>query len=109
MSRGATLVDKIMSDGCGRFSDSTPLPQSPWCTYLSRSRFNASGQLFTIRAKNNQTWVVHEAVLSKSPVLAKICQAPMAESKTKVIEIPEDDPSSFGRLLGYLYCGEYSP
>lgn len=33
----------------------------------------------------------------------------MAEAKTKVIKIPDDDPSIFGRVLEYLYCGDYSP
>ena len=76
---------------------------------LPHSRFQASGQLFTISARGDQTWVVHEAILSESPVLAKICQTPMAEAKSKLIKIPEDDPGIFGRLLEYLYCGDYSP
>lgn len=33
----------------------------------------------------------------------------MVEAKARLIKIPEDDPSIFGRLLEYLYCGEYSP
>lgn len=33
----------------------------------------------------------------------------MAEAKTRIIKLPDDEPSIFGRVLEYLYCADYSP
>lgn len=105
-----SLDDELTRDGCGRYCDLTSLGlQSLGVLTHPSSRFNASGQLFTISAKDNQTWIVHEAVIAKSPVLARMCQTPMAEAKTRIIKLPDDEPSIFGRVLEYLYCADYSP
>ena len=53
------------------------------------------------------TYLVHQAVLSKSPVVSAMCRQPFHEAETKRIELPEDDPVAIGRLLNYLYCSEY--
>lgn len=105
-----SLDGEATRDGCGRYVDLTsPGLESLGVLIHPSSRFNATGQLFTISAKDNRTWIVHEAVIAKSPVLARMCQTPMAEAKTRIIKIPDDEPSIFGRVLEYLYCADYSP
>lgn len=105
-----SLDGELTRDGCGRYCDLISLGlQSLGVLTHPSSRFNASGQLFKISAKDNQTWIVHEAVIAKSPVLARMCQTPMAEAKTRIIKLPDDEPSIFGRVLEYLYCADYSP
>ncbi|KAI9879324.1 MAG: hypothetical protein M1830_008845 [Pleopsidium flavum] len=50
----------------------------------------------------------HQSVLSQSPVLARFCQPGFRESEVMHIDLPEDDPDVFGRLLEYLYPRDYS-
>lgn len=51
----------------------------------------------------------HSAVLSKSPVLARICTDPFVEAATRCIKLPEDDPTAVKLLLRYLYSDDYPP
>ena len=50
---------------------------------------------------------MHEAVLAQSPVLKRCCQSGFQESLVKHINLPEDDVQVFGRVLEYLYKGDF--
>ena len=52
---------------------------------------------------------VHEAVLSQSPVLQVFCQGGFRESATKVIELKDDAPAIFQRVIDFLYRRDYEP
>ena len=45
---------------------------------------------------NNQTFNVHESVLSKPPVLARMCSDGFQESVSSAIRLPEDEAEIFG-------------
>ena len=109
-SQKVTPVGKTRSDGPGRYITFTSYGIRFFdILTLSHSRFHASGKLFTIIARDSETWIVHDAVLSQSPVLARMCQTPMSQAQNQLIKLPEDDPNIFGRVLEYLYCGDYNP
>ncbi|KAL9119418.1 MAG: hypothetical protein Q9187_004030 [Circinaria calcarea] len=66
------------------------------------SRF--ASKVFTITVgDSNSTFSAHANILSKSPVLARMCQAPFQESLTGHIDLPDDSAEDFGFLLEYLY------
>ncbi|KAI9870690.1 MAG: hypothetical protein M1830_003922 [Pleopsidium flavum] len=56
---------------------------------------------------NKRPLFAHQSVLSQSPVLARFCQPGFRESEVMHIDLPEDDPNVFGRLLEYLYARDY--
>ncbi|KAL9119417.1 MAG: hypothetical protein Q9187_004029, partial [Circinaria calcarea] len=61
-------------------------------------------RIFTVTVgTNNQTFNVHESVLSKSPVLARMCSGGFQESVSCAIQLPEDQPEIFGYVLEFLY------
>lgn len=51
----------------------------------------------------------HQGALSQSPVLRRMCSGPFLEASTKHINLPEDDPEVFTRLLSFLYGGDFAP
>ncbi|KAL9118227.1 MAG: hypothetical protein Q9187_005230, partial [Circinaria calcarea] len=66
------------------------------------SRF--ASKVFTITVgDSNSTFSAHANILSKSPVLARMCQAPFQESLTGHIDLPDESAEDFGFLLEYLY------
>ena len=52
---------------------------------------------------------VHELALHESPVLRSLCTGGFLEAQTGRIELKDDDPEIFGKVLGYLYRGDYEP
>ena len=50
-------------------------------------------------------FLAHASVLSRSPVLERMCDGPFQESITREIHLPEDDASDFSIVLEYLYTG----
>ncbi|KAL9117579.1 MAG: hypothetical protein Q9187_005883 [Circinaria calcarea] len=61
-------------------------------------------RIFTVTVgANNQTFNVHESVLSKSPVLARMCSGGFQESVSCAIQLLEDQPEIFGYVLEFLY------
>ena len=51
--------------------------------------------------------MVHQRVLAKSPVLARMTTGGFSESITKEIILPEDDEDAFGRIIEFLYDNEH--
>jgi len=52
---------------------------------------------------------VHECALSRSPVLQRFCRGGFLEATTGRIELKDDDPEIFDKVLSYLYRGNYQP
>ncbi|MCJ1305224.1 hypothetical protein MMC08_008038 [Hypocenomyce scalaris] len=70
-------------------------------------RFNSS--IFTILvSESKHVFTAHETVLSQSPVLARFCKSNFKEATTKEITLPDESVESVGRLLEYLYSGDYA-
>lgn len=70
-------------------------------------RFNSS--IFTIVAGDTgHVFAAHETVLSQSPVLARFCKSQFREATDKKIVLPDESVQSVGRLLEYLYSGDYA-
>lgn len=62
--------------------------------------------MFTITVgASNSRLSAHADVLSKSPVLARMCEGPFQESVTSHINLPEDCFQDIACLLEYLYTG----
>ncbi|OAA71820.1 BTB/POZ fold domain containing protein [Akanthomyces lecanii RCEF 1005] len=51
----------------------------------------------------------HQALLSKSPYFAQVCQAFIEDGSARSIELPEEDYNAMGSFLEFLYTGEYFP
>lgn len=64
-----------------------------------------NGDLYQIKVGPKQhVFVVHEHVLNQCPVFACMMSGgSFAESISKEIKFPEDDPDTFGRILEHLY------
>lgn len=70
-------------------------------------RFTSS--IFTIIVgETEHVFTVHETVLSQSPVLARFCKSQFKEATTKEITLPDESVESIGRLVEYLYSGDYA-
>ena len=75
---------------------------------VSHSRFSSS--VFSISVgPHNEPFFAHESVLSQSPVLGRMCIGDFKESKQKHIDLPEDNATTFGKVLDYLYSGDLGP
>lgn len=60
--------------------------------------------MFTITVgDSHKKFFAHANILSKSPVLVRMCEGPFMESVTGDIDLPEDSAEDFGFLLEYLY------
>ena len=53
------------------------------------------------------TFLVHEDVLSLSPVFGAMCKSRFTEGQTQKIMLPEDDPVIIRRILDYFYSRRY--
>lgn len=53
-----------------------------------------------------QVFIVHQQILAKSPVLARMTTSGFSESITREINLPEDDEDIFGRVVEFLYDNE---
>ena len=68
-----------------------------------------SSPFFTILAgEDKHMFVAHESVLSQSPVLSRFCKGNFKEAATMEIELPTESRENVGRLLEYLYTGDYA-
>jgi hypothetical protein len=54
------------------------------------------------------TYYVHRNVLAISPILERMCETEKAK-ETDRITLPDDEPSIFEHLLGYLYFQRFNP
>jgi hypothetical protein len=60
--------------------------------------------VFTINVgEDNAPFLVHEDIISQSPVLRALCQSNFKEGIEKHINMPDDDPKIFAMVLEYLY------
>ena len=51
--------------------------------------------------------VVHGTHLAKSPALARMCDGGFAESGSRIIRMPEDDPTCMGCVIRYFYKDDF--
>jgi hypothetical protein len=75
---------------------------------LTCGRYFCSKPISVIVGESKQTFYVHQQVLTKSPVLKKMCDVKYVK-ETASIELPDDDPGIFEYVLGYLYFEDYNP
>jgi len=80
---------------------------------LLRMNFYSSlynSEIFIIKVGADERQLsVHESVLLQSPVLRRICRGGFLESSTKRIELKDDDPEIFSKVITYLYRGDFEP
>lgn len=65
--------------------------------------------IFTILVgEDKYMFMAHESVLSQSPVLSRFCKGNFKEAATMEITLPTESRECIGRLLEYLYTGDYA-
>ncbi|KAA6406530.1 MAG: hypothetical protein FRX48_09695 [Lasallia pustulata] len=65
--------------------------------------------IFTILAgEDKHKFTAHEGVLSQSSVMSRFCKSNFREASTKEIALPNESRETVGRLLEYLYSGDYA-
>ncbi|KAL8689715.1 MAG: hypothetical protein Q9218_004678 [Villophora microphyllina] len=76
-----------------------------------KSKINGQGlesKIFTINVgSEGRTFSMHEAYLCQSPVFERMCHGDFKESQTSQIFLPDDDPATIGKILQYLYAGDF--
>lgn len=69
--------------------------------YLDR-RFN--GEIHRLKVETTeQIFLVHQNILEKSPVLARMITSGFSESITKEITLPENNEDAFDRIIEHFY------
>lgn len=74
--------------------------------YQINRRFNED--IFRLKVGSTQhVFKVHQQILARSPVLARMTISGFSESITKEIILPEDNEDTFGRIIEFLYGNEH--
>ncbi|KAI9877061.1 MAG: hypothetical protein M1830_004911 [Pleopsidium flavum] len=89
-------------------SDSNTPPGDIEVAVGTSSLYHSEIFIIVVGADKRQ-FSIHESVLSQSPVLQRICTGGFLESSTKHIELKDDDPEIFKKVLTYLYRGDFEP
>ncbi|KAI9871725.1 MAG: hypothetical protein M1830_002526 [Pleopsidium flavum] len=75
---------------------------------LTSSLYKSS--IFSVNVgPHKDVFFVHEAILSASPVLEKMCTERIKTYSSACIELLDVDPELFALLLDFLYTGDFTP
>ncbi|KAI9870704.1 MAG: hypothetical protein M1830_003902 [Pleopsidium flavum] len=75
---------------------------------LTSSLYKSS--IFSVNVGSHKdVFFVHEAILSASPVLEKMCTESIKAYSSTCIELLDVDPELFALLLDFLYTGDFTP
>jgi len=70
---------------------------------------NISPIVTLVVGQDQRIFAAHENVLLASPFFQAVLYNQLADSQTKKISLPDEEPEIFSSVLEYLYKGDYSP